>query len=46
LAVIGKPIPVLYPALASGDEIKKLPSAAIDYFADMRKSRFKKDQSC
>jgi hypothetical protein len=30
-----------YHALASGDEIQKLTSAAIDYFADMRRSRFK-----
>ena len=32
---------IYYHALASGEEIPKLPSAAIDYFADMRKSRFK-----
>jgi ribulose-5-phosphate 4-epimerase/fuculose-1-phosphate aldolase len=28
-------------ALASGKQIQKLPPSAIDYFADMRKSRFK-----
>ncbi len=32
---------IYYHALASGEEIPKLPAAAIDYFADMRKSRFK-----
>ena len=32
---------IYYRALATGEEIQKLPSTAIDYFADMRKSRFK-----
>jgi L-ribulose-5-phosphate 4-epimerase len=32
---------IYYHALATGEEIKKLPLAAIDYFADMRKLRFK-----
>jgi len=32
---------IYYHALATGEEIKKLPPAAIDYFADMRKLRFK-----
>ncbi len=32
---------IYYRALASGEEVQELPSAAIDYFADMRKSRFK-----
>ena len=31
---------IYYRALATGEKIPKLPSAAIDYFADMRKSRF------
>jgi ribulose-5-phosphate 4-epimerase/fuculose-1-phosphate aldolase len=30
-----------YHALASGEQIHKLPPSAIEYFADMRKSRFK-----
>lgn len=32
---------IYYRALATGEEIQKLPSTAIDYFADMRKSRLK-----
>jgi glutamate-1-semialdehyde 2,1-aminomutase len=32
---------IYYHALATGEEIQKLPPSAIDYFADMRKSRFK-----
>ena len=32
---------IYYHALATGEEIKRLPPAAIDYFADMRKLRFK-----
>jgi len=32
---------IFYHALATGEEIQKLPPAAIDYFADMRKLRFK-----
>ncbi len=32
---------IYYHALATGEEIKTLPPAAIDYFADMRKLRFK-----
>jgi L-ribulose-5-phosphate 4-epimerase len=32
---------IYYRALATGEEIQTLPSTAIDYFADMRKSRFK-----
>ncbi len=32
---------IYYRALATGEEIQKLPSTAIDYFADMRKLRFK-----
>jgi glutamate-1-semialdehyde 2,1-aminomutase len=32
---------IYYHALATGAQIQKLPSSAIDYFADMRKLRFK-----
>ena len=32
---------IYYHALTTGEEIQKLPPAAIDYFADMRKLRFK-----
>jgi ribulose-5-phosphate 4-epimerase/fuculose-1-phosphate aldolase len=32
---------IYYHALATGEEIQKLPPSAIDYFADMRKLRFK-----
>ena len=32
---------IYYHALATGEEITKLPQSAIDYFADMRKLRFK-----
>jgi hypothetical protein len=35
---------IYYRALATGEEIQKLPSTAIDYFADMRKPRFKKKE--
>jgi glutamate-1-semialdehyde 2,1-aminomutase len=31
---------IYYQALATGERIQQLPPAAIDYFADMRKSRF------
>jgi hypothetical protein len=32
---------IYYHALASGGEISTLPQSAIDYFADIRKLRFK-----
>ena len=32
---------IYYYALATGEDIQKLPPSAIDYFADMRKLRFK-----
>ena len=32
---------IYYHALVAGEKIKKLPPSAFDYFADMRKSRFK-----
>lgn len=32
---------IYYQALATGEKIQKLPPSAIDYFADMRKLRFK-----
>ena len=32
---------IYYHTLSTGEEIQKLPSSAIDYFADMRKLRFK-----
>jgi ribulose-5-phosphate 4-epimerase/fuculose-1-phosphate aldolase len=35
---------IYYRALATGEEIQKLPSTAIDYFSDMRKPRFKKKE--
>ena len=33
---------IYYQALATGERIQQLPPGAIDYFADMRKSRFKR----
>ena len=36
---------IYYRALATGEEIQKLPSTAIDYFAGMRKPRFKKKEN-
>jgi ribulose-5-phosphate 4-epimerase/fuculose-1-phosphate aldolase len=33
---------IYYQALATGEPVQQLPSGAIDYFADMRKSKFKR----